>query len=72
MERPGHFQAEKDYFQDDRYKPSLWLVQKKDTRGIYYEKKRECWCIWWYLRRWLNDEIDVFLVGMEISAHVFE
>ena len=25
MERPGHFQAEGDYFQDDRYNPSLWL-----------------------------------------------
>ena len=33
MERTGHFQAEDDYFQDDRYNPSLWLGWGDDTWG---------------------------------------
>ena len=33
MERPGHFQAEDNYFQDDRYKPPLWLGWGNDTMG---------------------------------------
>ena len=41
MERPGHFQAEEDYFHDDMYKTSLWLGWGCDTQGrILWTKTR--------------------------------
>ena len=72
MEIPGHFPAEEDYFQDDRYKPSLWLVWEEDKRGrILWKETRVVLYLmvsqkvgkWW---NWY------FLVGMEISDHIFE
>ena len=54
MERPGHFQADDDYFQDDRYKQPLWSGWGNDTRGKYYRQKQEQWCIWWYLKTEVN------------------